>query len=91
MNKTEPQWVAIQHDCERDTHDYRMYGPFDTEQAGLDFVERHQLWMPLDGGYAFASVLCLVIPPNMPKDELIDPVQWEEGREEWDDDEAPAG
>ena len=63
-------WV-VSHDCEVDTHDCRIIGPFDDRRSAWEFVERHGLEHPRDGGYAFAVVL----PPE--DEEIGDPVQWD--------------
>jgi hypothetical protein len=63
---TEPTYV-IQHDCLRDDHSYRAFGPFATRDDASAFIERHDLTFPLDGGYAFAAV----VPPLDAQDPAV--------------------
>lgn len=69
----EPRFVVLRHDCEVDGHSYAIYGPFDSQQAADDWVERTDAWLPSDGGYAIAAVLQAIVGD----DELLDPADRE--------------
>jgi hypothetical protein len=49
--------LILRHDCDLDEHSFHVIGPFDTADEAERFIERHQLWLPSDGGYAFAVVI----------------------------------
>lgn len=47
-------YQIIQHDCELHTHSCHSFGPFDDRAAAEAFIDEYDLWLPSDGGYAFA-------------------------------------
>lgn len=47
-------YQIIQHDCERHTHSCHTFGPFNDRAAAEAFIDEYDLWLPSDGGYAFA-------------------------------------
>ena len=47
-------YFVIHHDCEQHSEDCHVVGPFDTDEAALAFINRHELFIPSDGGYSFA-------------------------------------
>jgi hypothetical protein len=76
MSRPRPLYFKIiQHDCRLHEGDYREFGPFTTREAAEQFIERHELGMPLDGGYAFAAVV-LAHPDETPA-EWESPAEWD--------------
>lgn len=64
--------VIVHHDCEVHGHDANIIGPFADEAAAWAFVEKHDLEIPSDGGYAFV----VVVGPSLEPDR--NPQEWDD-------------
>ena len=50
-------YYVVHHDCEVHTHSCEVFGPFLTGEAANEFIEKHRLFQPIGGGYAFATIV----------------------------------
>lgn len=48
---------VIHHDCDRDSHNFSVFGPFESEDKALEWIERSGHDMPMDGGYVINAVI----------------------------------
>lgn len=69
-------YQIIQHDCDTHNEGWATWGPFTDRASAEDFIEDYRLWLPVDGGYAFAVVV--LAEPDDTFD--LDPQEW---AEEW--------
>lgn len=69
------RYIVVHHDCELHTHDYVVYGPFGSRGDAEAWIERNDMCVPMDGGYAFAAI----VGPDVP---LSDPAEVDADREE---------